>query len=698
MRKFILFTFLWGLQLPLLAVFLLLAKELPAQATIFEVLGLDPNGCSLAEEQNLVQEEEWPYEEVPEEWINEEQVAAMAPKTYPSTSEAIALLKAYVGTQTGKAKDFLEGHLEWRDDLVLFLGNGKWGLRKSSGKQLIKPRFDAIIAGPENKGFVGYEGGQCNYYSENGKAYLPKGYLHIQPLQQDAFIVMTPKGYGLLDVKGQELIPPVQLGITPLQKGTPFLKVRYEDEKYYWFNVRNGQKTYFQNSYYGLNFFGDRYVIVDEQYLIDLQEGKSVFCGDKLKVKLLDAERGYLSVSSESDPLLNYIINPAGQLISKMAFADVAAYLPTGHFVVGYVEDYDPDITQRILSGVINEAGEWTVPARYNLLEQKLYAGKYLQLTQSYQEFGLVSLTGEEPIPHRRYIYFGLEPDGEHLKVLWQEGQVKYGELLNINSGEVTPLDALGYWKRSPIGNCGADTVYRALNIAGHMLINAKDEPLLNEPAGFILKNVGGKTFTIKRKAIVDGKTVNIDEVVDCEGHLLYKGTGQHQEIVLDDNFLYLRKANGERVFQLPDGREIPATENWSLHSWSFGEGQYVMFNDHDRKGVISDKAEVVIPPIFDNLFFHPDLGLIAFEYENQKQYLDANGELLFGGEYQRVEYAALGLFRIYKNGRWGIGRRDGTIILPAVYENAYLERGVIIASDTQGEYTVCDLAGKVLE
>lgn len=681
----------------LTGIFTLFGTALFAQTTIFEIFDLDPAGCSLVTEQTLSGEEEWLMEEVPDDWIFEEKEAT-APVQYPPAVEAIAKLKAYVETQKRSDEDFLEARLAWRDDLVFFLENGKWGLRKSSGKQLIKPRFDAIIANPEHKGVVGYQDGRCNYYFEKGKAYLSKDYLHIQPLQQDAFIVMTQEGYGLLGEKGQELIPPVQLGITPLRKGTPFLKVRYEDEKYYWLNVLNGQKTYFQNSYYGLNFFGDRYVIVDEQYLIDLQEGKSVFCGDKLKVKLLDAERGYLSVSSESDPLLNYIINPAGQLISKMAFADVAAYLPTGHFVVGYVEDYDPDITQRILSGVINEAGEWTVPARYNLLEQKLYAGKYLQLTQSYQEFGLVSLTGEEPIPHRRYIYFGLEPDGEHLKVLWQEGKDKYGELLNINTREITPLNDLGYWKRSAIGNCGKDTIYQALNIEGQMLINAKDEPLLNEPAGFILKNAGGKTFTIKRKAIVDGKTVNIDEVVDCQGNSLYKGVGQHQEIVLDDNFLYLRKANGERVFQLPDGREIPATENWSLHSWSFGEGHYVMFNDHDRKGVVNDQAAAIIPPIFKQLYFHQDLGLIAFEYENQKQYLDANGELLFGGEYQRVEYAAMGLFRIYKNGRWGIGRRDGTIILPAVYENAYLERGVIIASDTQGEYTVCDLAGKVLE
>lgn len=687
MRKFILFTFFLGTM-----------TSLAAQQTIFEVLGLDPNGCSLAEEQNPTQEEEWLVEEVPDEFIYEEELEASAPITYPSPAEAISTLRAYVESLKKGNENFLEGQLAWRNDLVFFLKNGKWGLRKSGGKQVIKPRFDAIITKPEQEGFVGYVDGRCNYYFENGKAYLSEDYLHIQPLEQDAFIVFTGKGFGLLGEQGQELLPPVQLGITSLKEGTPFLKVRYEDEKYFLFNVLNGQKTYFHtNLYYGLNFFGDRYVIVDEQYLIDLQEGKNVFCGEKVKIKLLDADRGYLSVSRESDPSVNYIVNPEGKLISEMAFAKVDAYLPTGHFVVGYVEDYDPDITQRILSGVINEAGEWTVPARYNLLEQQLYAGKYLQLTQSYQEFGLVSLTGEEPIPHRRYVYFGLEPDGEHLKVLWKEGQDKYGELLNINSGEVTLLEELGYWKRSPIGNCGVDTVYRALNTDGQMLINAKDEPLLNEPAGFILENAGGKTFTIKRKVVVDGKTVNVDEVVDCQGNSLYQGTGQHQEIALAEDFLYLRKANGEQVFQLPSGVEVPATENWSLHSWSFGEGHYVMFNNQGRKGVINDKAQVVIPPLFDNLFFHPDLGLISFEYEGEKQYVDANGAVLFGGEYQRVEYDRDGLFRIYNNGLWGIGRRDGTIILPTAYENAYLERGFIVASDQQGTYTAYDFAGKVL-
>lgn len=685
MRKFILLAFF------------IETISLPAQTTIFKIFDLDPAGCSLATEQTL-SGEEWLIDEVPDEFIYEEEVEVSAPITDPSAAEAISLLKTYVETQRSREKDFLEGQLAWRNDLVFFLKNGKWGLLKSGGKQVIKPRFDAIITKPEQKGFVGYVDGQCNYYYENGKPYFPKDYLHIQPLKQDAFIVFTGKGFGVLGEQGQELLPPVQLGISPLKEGTPFLKVRYEDEKYFLFNVLNGQKTYFHtNLYYGLNFFADRYMIVEEQYLIDLQEGKSVFCGEKLKIKLLDAERGYLSISRESDPSVNYIINTEGQLISEMAFADVDAYLPTGHFIVGYVEDYDPAITQRILSGVINEAGEWTVPARYNLLEQKLYAGKYLQLTQSYQEFGLVSLTGEEPIPHRRYVYFGLEPDGEHLKVLWQEGQFKYGELLNINTGEITPLNDLGYWKRSAIGNCGRDTVYRALNTDGHMLINAKDEPLLSAPADFIQENAGGKTFTIKRKVLVEGKTVNVDEVVDCQGNPLYKGTGQHQEKVLDEDFLYLRKANGEQVFQLPNGAEVAAAEKWSLHSWSFGEGHYVMFNDKGRKGVINDKAEVVIPPIFDNLSFHPDLGLISFEYEGDKHYLDANGELLFGSEYERVEYARDGLFRIYKNGLWGIGRRDGTIILPAAYENAYLMRGFIVASDTQGEYTMYDFAGKVL-
>jgi hypothetical protein len=680
----------------LTGIFTLFATALFAQATIFEIFDLDPAGCSLVTEQTLSGEEEWLMEEVPDDWIFEEEEAT-APVQYPPAVEAIAKLKAYVETQKRSDEDFLEARLAWRDGLVFFLKNGKWGLRKSGGKQLIKPRFDAIIAKPEQKGFVGYVDGRCNYYFEKGKAYLPEDYLHVQPLEQDVFIVMTPEGFGLLGEQGQELLPPVQLGITPLREGTPFLKVRYEDEKHYWLNLLNGQKVYFQNSYYGLNFFGDRYVIVDEQHLVDLQEGKSVFCGEKLKVKLLDAERGYLSISRESDPSVNYIINPEGQLISEMAFADVDAYLPTGHFIVGYVEDYDPAITQRILSGVINEAGEWTVPAHYNLLEQKLYAGKYLQFTQSYKEFGLVSLTGEEPILHRQYVYFGLEPDGEQMKVLWKEGQDKFGELLNIKTGEITPLEELGYWKRSPIGNCGTDTVYRALNIDGHMLINAKDEPLLNEPAGFIMENAGGKTFTIKRKAVVDGKTVNVDEVVDCQGNPLYKGTGQHQEIALDDDFLYLRKATGEQVFQLPNGEEVPATENWSLHGWPFGESHYVMFNDQGWKGVINDKAQVVIPPIFENLFLHPDLGLISFEYEGEKQYLDAKGELLFGGEYKRVEYDRDGLFRIYKNGLWGIGRLDGTIVVPAAYENAYLERGFIVASDQQGVYTTYDFAGKEL-
>ncbi|WP_020538064.1 WG repeat-containing protein [Lewinella cohaerens] len=682
------------LPLPLLGGFLLFAMELPAQATIFEVFDLDPNGCTLAAAQTLSGEEEWLMEEVPDEWVFEAEEEAEAPVEYPQAAAAIAMLSTYVENAD---EGFLEGRLEWRDGLVFFLENGKWGLRKSNGKQAIKPRFDAIIADPEHQGFVGYEDGRCNYYFEKGKAYLKEDYLHIQPLAQDAFIVLTPKGFGLLGEQGEVLVPPVQMRISTLKGDAPFLKVTYEDEKYYWLNLLNGQKTYFQNNYFGLNFFGDRYVIIDGQHLVDLQEGKSVFCGDKLTVKLLDAERGYLSVSRASDPLVNYIVNPEGQLISEMAFAKVDGYLPTGHFVVGYVEDYDPDITQRILSGVINEAGEWTVPARYNLLEQKLYAGKYLQLTQSYKEFGLVSLTGEEPIPHRQYFHFGLEPDGEHLKVLWKEGQDKYGELLNIHTGEITPLEELGYWKRSPVGNCGIDTIYKALNVDGHMLINGNDEPLLNEPAGFVMENAGGKTFTVKRKRVQDGRTFSEDEVVDCQGNRLYKAVGQHQEIVLDDNFIFQHKANGERVFQLPSGEAVPATEKWSLHGWSFGEGHYVMFNDKDRKGVINDKAEVIIPPIFENLFFHPELGLISFEYEGQKQYLDAEGELLFGGEYERVEYARDGLFRIYKNRQWGIGRRDGTIVVPAVYENAYLDRGFIISSDRQGVYTAYDYAGKVL-
>ena len=86
-------------------------------------------------------------------------------------------------------------------------------MRKSGGKQVIKPRFDGIIAKPEQKGFVGYQNGRCNYYTEQGKAKLPKDYIHVEPLGQGTFIVMTPKGYGLLGEKGQELIPPVQLRI-----------------------------------------------------------------------------------------------------------------------------------------------------------------------------------------------------------------------------------------------------------------------------------------------------------------------------------------------------------------------------------------------------------------------------------------------------------------------------------------------------
>ena len=122
-----------------------------------------------------------------------------APKNQLSTQEEVAEIFKDFKKELQKNKvTFSEPIKKLKGGGQCFSKNGKWGLRSSDGKELIKPQFDFIVADKNHSGFMGYQNGKCKYYDgKTGEVLVSKAFYAIQYLTEKAYKIQSAKGYGI---------------------------------------------------------------------------------------------------------------------------------------------------------------------------------------------------------------------------------------------------------------------------------------------------------------------------------------------------------------------------------------------------------------------------------------------------------------------------------------------------------------------
>jgi hypothetical protein len=125
------------------------------------------------------------------------------------------------------------------------------------------------------------------------------------------------------------------------------------------------------------------------------------------------------------------------------------------------------------------------------------------------------------------------------------------------------------------------------------------------------------------------------------------------------------------------------------------GQSFYSIFSEK-KTGVINDSGKIVIPPIYDELFYAQE-NLIAI---NNKfwGYSTTNGKITIPLEYSKVSEFNESLAAVKKNGKWGYINPKGEIIIPFQFKNvsafsqglaAFFEKGKWGFINTKGEVVI---------
>ncbi len=162
----------------------------------------------------------------------------------------------------------------------------------------------------------------------------------------------------------------------------------------------------------------------------------------------------------------------------------------------------------------------------------------------------------------------------------------------------------------------------------------------------------------------------------EISNYLSYKKIDNHLSTLIDSEKKYfLIQANGTYVED---------TIQWKKIS-PFGiKGLYIGTNRY-RQGVLNDKGQIIIPPIFHDIKAFGDDGLAAFKIDKEHQgYFTLKGNIIFEGKYSFVEKIGFDLFDVKKNGKSGIVNRQNEVIVPLEFDNTWLDGSLIYTFDTK--------------
>jgi hypothetical protein len=483
----------------------------------------------------------------------------------------------------------------------------------------------------------------------------------------------------------------------------PYLYVYVSSEESFVYQLETGQSTFYQADAYNWRFLDDRYAMVNDAALIDMEENRLVFCATGLQFKSVDSASKSLLISRKEAPEEYYLISYEGKLLSQQPIADAGLRMTGGMRVVAMPTAYEPGQRPSFKYGLMNEKGEWVIDPRFSIMDKSLIADRFIIVRENYQSSSLINLKGDVLLPFKTYRYFELTKEGTALKAVYDgEGKSKSADLLHLETGKVTPMDDPGFWGRRPHGTCNGDTLFLADSRTGEVLIDAQDNVIISE-AGRIFTGPEPETYyTLKT---TDNGRKRERQWLNCDGQPRTFTIGG-KEIdtfsgftLLDDDFYFVSPEQEGGYLLFPDGREVYTKENWAGPNGRLGEEDYLLRGNGYKNGMITKEGQVIIPPIFESMYMDQKLGLIAYELEeDHPQYLRPDGTRLFDNFYTHVKSTGIGSFRVKRGERWGLVNLAGEELMPTEFKYLYISNGVIVAS--RGSYRMqeyFDLLGRAL-
>lgn len=644
--------------------------------TIYQSLGLQPNGCLLpaaevAASQQAVFAVEVPKPPTPGNSAGEDPVEALQAlidSGRPFFANAVPLLPPTV--------------LPLKDGGSCFLDHGHWGVRNAVGTAILKPTFDRVLVDTAYAGFVGYREDRCNYYAADGRKQLKADYFHVRPTPTGDFIVQTEKGFGILRSDGRYLLEPgfFQIGFFSEQGQFYYL---VSSSKFASFLLTSEGKSL------GFNTGGTPPRVIDERYLswggqlIDVREGRRIVCEETHYVEVLDEERRLASVLDQKTQQA-YLIHFDGRLVLPSPFQRINHFNGAG-LAVATVNTVSTDgfNRRRTLSGLIDQAGTWLIQPVYSYLysiNDTVFVGK--------DEFGKHRLIDAHNEPLCEGFYHRISKANEQLLLLvQQENRTIHSELFDLRSRKVVRSD-LPYSAISPIRHCNGQG-YIAEQPEGEIFLGADFEPLFPRPYSRVFYHTEG---WMKGTDFDKGGVRKISQFYTCEGEPLQLEIDGRvvdrfvEHLPLTNGLSYVFLEDGAGYFIGPEGPTTRNEQQWnSIFPAKSGDLSLTMRNG--QYGLIDGRGQTIFPPDFPFLGpFDPETGLAQFQFrQGLRGYLTSEGDLLFGAEYRQVLDLGMGLFKVEKDGKWGVVGRAQQNILPPAYDSIERHGGLLLAFSKAG-------------
>ncbi len=580
----------------------------------------------------------------------------------------------------------------------------QWGIKNAEDKIVLEPTFKHIIPDTIAKGFMGYIGATCSYYSSEGKAIINTPFYSISPVNSRQFIVQSKTGYGLVNEKDILIEPNCKL-IKHIKGAPDFFKVK----------DKNGvELLYLEDGKTSIAFpvfdkkdiriYGDQYFWTSDQ-LIDIQNKKRLFsCSEDYGIDVIDFEKRIYKLvrKDKRRRFFKALFDQEGNIIKQDSFSSVNVFDKNGLAVAYSTKKVKlPKIPRPVFpAGLINKDFEWVLEPAYKAIHLK----ENYYLLDRYFLRGAANKHGKLIIP-AEYSKTIVELNG---KQLFASGGLHEAEakLIDIETGEIIK-DKMPFQSYKSFEFCGEE--YYMLNIDG------SNEQIVHKDFSPFTK--AHKYIHKWRDCLIaeDYKMLHKDtsKLYNCAGDLVTFNIGDREissfkklkSVVKDLNYIELN--DGNTFLWKENGLTIPL--DYRITGYSIRYANYlnlaILPTDNGMRMVDPNGASIL--PYFFNHFtvFDPVSGLgkytASLKKDGAKQtvegYIDYNGNFIFKGRYEYMQYLGFGLFKARKNGMWGVIDRNNKIILPYNPDPYRIQDGLIILESEYQKRKVYDILGNLI-
>lgn len=625
------------------------------------------------------------------------------PERFKTTNELFLQVGNWFQSLVEQQPTLGQAQIVMDEDYTFFRDKQLWGLRKGE-TIIVKAQFDHIETLATKDGFIAYQGATANVYDLNGKTRLSNNYHGIEPAKEGQFIVYTPQGAGLISAQGAILLKPEyeRINLFSNQK-VPYYYIQSDERTSFLFDFRKKEQIHYNASQSNWSFINERYALINNRDWIDLKTKKRVFCGKKLDIKVLSRENEFLSIALATQPNKRYIVHFDGNLVSTQAYYEIGSYYPEGYIVAALPKPYQQGDRQKMLFGIIDTLGQWVIPAKHDRFLGQMIDGKYFQIYNRERKISLLNIQGDTLFPFKSSPRFAVNEKGKPEMYYEEEGET-LGLSCNPRNGKLRALKTTIYPATRPYKNCGDEAYTIADTDGGEVLLDPEGQAVIKEVYTKIFTGDLDHTFIVKETIPKGGSWHGpYRKMYNCDGSLKsFQVDGKtvtnfYDLLVIEEDFYFLNIDLENGHFLLPEGDSKFSPHGWRQVIHRF-EDSYVLNAAGNKIGVISKEGAIILPPTFEILYFNQKIGLLkAMLSDENIQWIRPNGELLYNGQYEKVEDDKAGNFRVKKGDLFGVSNLARKWIIPLAYTNLYYARGFYHGTDRTGAKYRFDRTGVLI-